>query len=293
VLSLVVFIYGETTHEQTQTLQGTTKTISKSHAYRTRSKIMLRAMTETQTVELLAHIWNTASGTHRLQIIRKLFDGFPPPRLTSIAELMKLTYPLPTLSVSTTSFLEEFDKSDLTDREKLTELEKHSWPKLSDSTPNQIMEFLQLSSSDVQRVEQFHTKTPEGWIWDKDAVLLGENYWNICDFGGECSFETPSCENYQGNRLCVKKCIGDVNCYSFVDPHNKRGYPGKCIAEQNVCQGFSYYDPQQEKDKMIPFGGEVSGNGWSIGDLPWESGVSPTSVSVIALAVPLLLFFCV
>jgi len=256
-----------------------------------RIRTKMRAMTETQTVELLALLWNNAPPSYRLSMIRLLFDGYPPPRLTSTEELMKLEYPMKTLSIPSASFLEELESSGMTEKEKLHQIEVNLWPKLSDKTHIMLIDFLQLTTTELHRIDQFRTKRPDGWIWDSGAILLNDDYWSTCDSG--CSFETPTCSPFQGKTLCVKKCVGDPNCYAFIDPFNKRMYPGKCIVEEGVCHGFTYYDPRQEQDTVVPFHGKSSGNGWSIGSLPWESsgGVISATITVFSLALPIVFLF--
>jgi len=251
---------------------------------------MLRSMNEAQTMDILANFWNNADGKTRLSLVRTLFDGYPPPRLTSTEELMKLNYPMKKLSAESSKFMEIF-RNERSESEQLFDLEVNSWPKISLKNQQNIFNFLQLSSEEKVRIERYRRPIVEGNVFDANAIMITDQYFLPCDMGQKCDQETPSCILYQQKMLCVKQCIGDPNCFAFNDPYYKRAWPGKCIADQKVCKGYSYYDPQQDKGVVVPFSGAASGDGWSTNGItfPWSSATDSSVVQIFSLLLPILL----
>jgi len=266
----------------------------KSVHSRTRSKLMLRSMNEEQSIEILAHFWNNAGGQTRLSLMRTLFDGYPPPRLTSIEELMKLNYPVKTTTQQAAQFSDLFQFQ--SEREQFADIESITWPKLSLQNHLRVWNFLQLSTSERSQLRQMSHPIVEGNVFDTGAIEVGGQYFDLCDKGQTCDAQTPSCISLQGKSLCVKQCVGDPNCFSFIDPSTKRSWPGKCILTQKVCEGFSYYDPTQDKDVAVPFGGKAKGNGWGSAEAGlWSWSAAPNScvVQIFSFFLPILLVLCI
>jgi len=259
---------------------------------------MLRALNEEQVIEILANVWNNADGQTRLSMMRTLFDGYPPPRLTSTEELMKLNYPIKTITQQAAKFMEVFNNNQRSESERLIDIEANAWPKLSHITHIKIANFLQLSSSERSLLQQMTHPIVEGNVFDTGAIEVQGQYYDLCDNGQTCESQTPSCLPYQGKSLCVKQCVGDPNCYTFVDPANKRSWPGKCIVAQKVCEGFSYYDSTQDKDIAAPFKGKASGNGWGSAEAGlWSGSFSAATdssvVQIFSLLLPIFLVLCI
>jgi len=264
---------------------------------------MLRTMNEEQAIEILANFWNNAGGHTRLSMMRMLFDGYPPPRLTSIEELMKLNYPIKKMTQQAAKFMEVFHSNNQhshSESEILRDIEANAWPKLSLKNQIKVFTFLQLSSSEKSLLQQMTVTHPikEGNVFDTGAIEVQGQYYDLCDAGQTCEAQTPSCITYQGKSLCVKQCVGDPNCYTFVDPANKRSWPGKCIVAQNACEGFSYYDPTQDKDIATPFGGKATGNGWGAAEAGlWSGSFSAATdssvVQIFSFLLPILLVLCI
>jgi len=250
---------------------------------------MLRAMNEDQAIEILAHFWNNAGGHTRLSMVRILFDGYPPPRLTSTEDLMKFTYPINQITIESSKFMEVF-KDARSEAEQLSDLEANTWPKISLKNQQKIFNFLQLTNQEKSRYAQARQTIIEGHIFDSAAIEMNNVYYLPCDKGQTCDPETPSCIVYKGRSVCVKQCVGDPNCFAFADPYYKRAWPGKCMAQQHVCEGFSYYDERQDKGSSIPFTGKANGNGWSIAEatFPWSSATDSSVVRIFSFLLPIL-----
>jgi len=238
VISLLICISAENAHDNIRTHR--TGHLSETHA-RSRVKMLIRKMTEEQTVEVLAHLWNRGSGSQRLEMVTALFNGFPPARLTSTAELMKLHHPLDSITEQTQSFIEEFDNSGITEKEKLVDLETHAWPKISGNARHELVQFLQLSSTEIEYLHSVikALSSPPPPQFNANAVQISGSWFSLC---GHCQYEAPFCAPYQSKNVCVKKCKGDEECYQFIDAVNRRSYPGKCLPTFHVCDGFVWAD---------------------------------------------------
>jgi len=264
---------------------------------------MLRSMNEEQTIEILAHFWNNAGGQTRLSLMKRLFDGYPPPRLTSIEELMKLNYPIKKITQQAAQFLELFDNY-RSEKEQLHELEANAWPKLSDKKQKYVSEFLQLSTSERSLLREMSRAMThpivEGNVFDTGAIEILNSYYDPCDKGQVCETEAPTCQSYQGKYVCLKPCVGDPNCFAFEDPSNKRSWPGKCKLDQKVCEGFSYYDDNPDKNKPTPFGGKATdaGNGWGASNAGiWSGSFSHANhqslLQIFSFILPIFLVLCI
>jgi len=253
---------------------------------------MIRNMKEQQATEVLIHFWNNAGPSTRLSLIRALFNGYPPPRLTSKEELMKLNYPTKEISPASEQFMEVF-RTERSEREQIYDMEMNVWSKLSHKTEIKIAAFLQLTSNDRRRISEFRKSINDGNIFDSSSIDINGQYFLLCDNrqpSPSCPEETPTCVNYLGRYVCAKQCVGDPNCYVFLDPNHKRSYPGKCITDSHVCEGFSYYDPKQDEGNYVPGGGEVSG--WSAAEIGLWSGANDiTVVKIFSFLLPVFLLF--
>jgi len=254
-------------------------------------------MNEEQAIDVIANFWNHAGGETRLSMMKTLFDGYPPPRLTSIEELMKLNYPVKKLTAQTSKFMEVF-RDERSESERLIDLEANAWPKISDINQRKVFQFLQLSTAERSHLHAMSTPKAitEGNIFDPDVVDIDGRYYDLCDKGQTCPIETPSCITFQGKLLCVKQCVGHPNCYVFMDPSKKRSWPGQCIASQQVCEGFAYFDATQDQDTAKPFGTEATGNGWGIAEAgvwSWSSGSDSSVVQIFSFLLPILLVLCI
>jgi len=288
---LLITVYGNQKHDEK----------IKNTRSRTRIKLMLRSMTEQQTIEVLIHYWNNAGPESRLSLIRTLFNGYPPARLTSSEELMKLNYPDKQITSQTQKFMEIF-KSDRTEEEQIYDIEVSLWPNLSDEKQRSVATFLQLSTPERVKMVKFRHALEEGYIWDASAIDIDGEYFIPCDHkkNNLCEDETPSCLLFEKKYVCGKKCLGDANCFSFIDPVEKRSWPGKCITDKGVCQGFAYYDPRQDESKLVPYKGahHDQSNGWGIQEIGlWSS--APTAfdsflIRIFSFLLPIaLLCWCV
>jgi len=235
---VVSFLLGSCTcHESTHGKENENENMSVMHK-RTRVKQMLRKLQHDDILQVMGDIWNKASGESRIKMVKKLFNGFPPARLTRIQGLMKLSYDSVTRSQQATELLEEYSSASYSEEEKLEDLEAHAWPKLNTHDRKNILSFFQLSKDELTAMSSRHSVKSDD-AWNENSIQISSTWYSLCTSKASCPEEAPVCSPLDlstTTSVCHLPCRGDEECYAYSDPQHQRNYSGKCM--NPVCEGF-------------------------------------------------------
>jgi len=247
---VVSFLLGSCTcHESTHGKENENENMSVMHK-RTRVKQMLRKLQHDDILQVMGDIWNKASGESRIKMVKKLFNGFPPARLTRIQGLMKLSYDSVTATATVkrsqqaTELLEEYSRASYSEEEKLNDLEANAWPKLNSQHRKNILSFFQLSKDELTAMSSRHSVKYDS-AWNENSIQISSTWYLLCTSTTSCPEEAPVCSPLDlstTTSVCHLPCRGDEECYAYSDAQHQRSHSGKCM--RPVCEGFTQLDAQ-------------------------------------------------